>query len=310
MGILVANYGLKKREPSEPPPRSVLQEGSETLGAYEALYPRELDLQRKAAGDYSGITASVLEEYGPRIGAAVSKARSPESQKLYGELNRQASEELEAGSRLTPALRRELEQYVRAGSAARGFGYGPSDLTEEVMTLGTAGEDLKARRRAFAESVLGFDQSGDQAALQTILGRAPDTPAYEVFSPYAADVYNTTYNAAWSNKLSTRNYNAAMLAAGIGFDAALVGSAGAAAGACWVAREVFGEQSALWRLFQRWLFMHAPAWFRFLYLRFGRRGARWLRDKPRLKRHVRRWMLDRIWDSVERELWKRHWAHE
>lgn len=299
MGILVAEFGLKKKEPGAPPPRSVLQEGSETLGAYEQLYPRNLALQQKAAGDYAGLTADVLEQYGPRVSAAMARTRSPESQALYSELNQQAGQELAAGSRLTPSMQRELEQYVRAGAAARGFGYGPSDLTDEVMTLGSAGEDLKARRRAFAESVLGFDTGTDQAALQTVLGRTPSTPAYNTFDPYAADVYNTNFNAAWTNKLATRNYNAAMLAAGINFDAQVVGSASKAA-ACWVAREVFGHRSALWRLFQGWLFEDAPAWFRWAYLRWGWPVADWLHDKPRLKRLVRHWMIGRIWNRMER----------
>jgi len=299
MGILVANYGLKKKEPAAPPARSVLGEGSQTLGAYEQLFPRQLALEEQAGKGYVGAQAGLLEDYGPRMAEAVSRAKSPESAALYGELNTQAMEDLHAGSGLTPSMRRELEQYTRSGQAARGFGYGPSDLTSEVMTLGSAGEELKARRRAFAESVYGFDQTGDQFALEEIRKQAPQRPAFNVFDPYASDVYNTNYNAAWADKLNTRNYNAAMLASGMAFDAALVGAGGAAA-ACWVAREVFGTESTLWRMFERWLMEDAPMWFRFLYLRYGERAAAWLHKHPGLKPAVRWWMINRIWRRIER----------
>jgi len=304
MGILVANYGLKKKEPAAPKPRSVLQEGSDTLAAYQKLAPGVFDLQSEQADQYTGLSADLLEKYGPRLTAA---SMTPEGHGLYTELNQQAGEDLAAGSTLTPSLRRELEQYTRAGAASRGFGYGPSDLTSEVMTLGSAGQDLQARRRAFAQSVLGFDQGANQTAVQAILGRVPQAPLTNVFDPYAQDVYNTNFNADWTNKISTRNYNAAMLAAGINFDAALVGSAGKAAG-CWVAQEVFGKESLLWRIFASWLLHDAPAWFRWLYLRHGQRAAAWLHDKPRAKALVRRWMIGRIWARVQRELWRRNWS--
>jgi hypothetical protein len=95
----------------------------------------------------------------------------------------------------------------------------------------------------------------------------------------------------------------------IGAIGQIVGGAGhAAAGACWVARSVFGERSALWRLFQAWLFADAPGWFRWVYLRYGERAAVWLQDKPRIKAIVRRWMLGRIWNRIE--LFKQDWGEE
>ena len=67
---------------------------------------------------------------------------------------------------------------------------------------------------------------------------------------------------------------------------------GAVAGgiACWVAREVFGEDDPRWRLFRTWLLTDAPVWFRDLYLENGERFAAWIHDKPLLKRMIRGWM--------------------
>lgn len=288
--------GGKKKEPDAPPSRSMLTEGRSTLNALQELLPQQFDISGQAAG----ATTDLLAKYGPGYASALrASAPSP----LQDELERQAAEELAAGSGLTPSMRRETEQYVRAGQAARGFGYGPSDLTEEVLTLGSAGEQLKANRRAFAQSVQQAEAPERMLTLQSLLGFAPQPSQFNAFSPYAEDLYNTDYNAAWTDKISTRNYNAAIRAALIGavgeLDASIVGGASKAAAGCWVARVVFGEQSALWRLFERWLFEQAPGWFRWCYLRYGERVAAWLRDKPLAKALVRRWMIGKIWRRIE-----------
>jgi len=63
---------------------------------------------------------------------------------------------------------------------------------------------------------------------------------------------------------------------------------------CWVARAVYGAHNPRWLVFRFWLLQRAPAWFRWLYLRYGARVAAWLGDKPRVKAVVRRWMEARI----------------
>ncbi len=215
MGLIVRNQ-LKRSVPAAPPPRGVLQEGTQTLAAYRTLQPEEF----AQAGAGTGLEAGLIEDYGPRLSSAMAGARTPESRRLYDLLNSQASEELQAGSGLSPSMRRELEQYTRAGAASRGFGYGPSDLTSEVMTLGSAGEELKGRRRAFAESVFQLDEPTNQAALGVITGRAP--AAHGVFDQYPQDVYDTNYNAAYADRFAALNYNAALTAAVAQVDAALL----------------------------------------------------------------------------------------
>lgn len=71
-----------------------------------------------------------------------------------------------------------------------------------------------------------------------------------------------------------------------------VGSSAVAA--CWVAREVYGEENSRWRQFRQWLFLKSPAWFFRLYLNHGERFAAWIRNKPTLKALIRRWMDSRI----------------
>lgn len=68
----------------------------------------------------------------------------------------------------------------------------------------------------------------------------------------------------------------------------------AAAGGCWVAREVYGPTNPTWMVFREWLFTKAPSWFRRLYLRHGEWFAGFISNKPRLKTLIRRWMDSRI----------------
>lgn len=287
-----------KSEPAAPPPRSVLNEGQTTLGAYQTLLPQQFDLADAAATR----SAALLDKFGPSFTAATrATTLSPAGADLLSELNKQANSDLAAGSTLTPSMRRELEQYTRAGQASRGFGFSPNDLTEEVMTLGTAGQQLQAQRRAFAQSVLqqDYQDPSGQLALKTLLGYAPSGQDFSVFNPYAQDVYDTNFNAQWTDKIATRNYNAAIKAAVINaigqLDSSIVSSA-SKAGACWVARLVFGEDNCFWLLFRGWIGGPAPGWLRRLYLARGERFAAWLKSRPRCTAAVgwlMRWIVVR-----------------
>jgi len=74
----------------------------------------------------------------------------------------------------------------------------------------------------------------------------------------------------------------------------MVGSgAGMAMMACWVARAVYGVGTK-WKLFRHWLLNIGPKWFRNLYLKYGERFAAWVKDKPRIKSMIRRWMDTKV----------------
>lgn len=71
-----------------------------------------------------------------------------------------------------------------------------------------------------------------------------------------------------------------------------------AAYACWVAREVYGSHNPRWVMFRNWMLSESPSWFRILYMNFGERFARFIKDKPRLKTRIRKWMDSKINRSV------------
>lgn len=64
--------------------------------------------------------------------------------------------------------------------------------------------------------------------------------------------------------------------------------------ACWVARSVYGAANPRWLEFRTWLFTKAPRWFLKLYLRFGERFAKFIEDKPRVKKIIWSWMEARL----------------
>ena len=62
---------------------------------------------------------------------------------------------------------------------------------------------------------------------------------------------------------------------------------------CWVAREVYGVNSFRWLIFRGWLFDEAPAPLAKLYVKYGERFARFIKDKPRIKGFVK-FLMDKV----------------
>ena len=64
-------------------------------------------------------------------------------------------------------------------------------------------------------------------------------------------------------------------------------------GLCWVAREIYGPASPKWVLFRKWLDKDAPSWFKWLYGRYGKNIAVFIKDKPTLKKIVK-YFMDKV----------------
>lgn len=78
------------------------------------------------------------------------RAADPTSARLLDTLSEDAENELALGNQLDPAQRRMIEQSTRAGSAARGLGYGPSDVWAESFAKTGYGDQLRKERRGNA----------------------------------------------------------------------------------------------------------------------------------------------------------------
>ena len=167
--------------------------------------------------------------------------------------------------------------------------------------------------RAAAQNMVSIEQSTSADPFMAITGRPSGQTTTVGQSAYgmgamgvgaAPTLYNPAQGAEFmaNQAAGVNSYNAANYAAKqsarAGMFAGAVGAigqiGGAAIKACWVAREVYGMNNPKWKLFRIWLFNFAPAWFRFIYLKFGERLAKFISDKPRLKKWIRSWMDRRI----------------
>jgi hypothetical protein len=297
--------------------RRALQGSGKSKGLLDTLEEISPQISRVTAeqtrAQRTGDIRDVLQ-LGPQARTAI-EAADPDQAALIAELTRQARQELTAGPGLDPSLRREVQQSVRAGQAARGFGFGPSDVFEEAFELGSTGEALRQRRRGFAGQVMGLRSQLYGDPFMTILGRPSLNTAqgnvltgqaqnmaagagpqlFDPFNAYAGDLYNTNYNAQAAAKIASANMKSQLMGAGIGALGSIGGGYAMGKGlGCWVAREVFGDSNPKWFLFRGWLEHRAPALLRWLYLRFGEAFARWIRNKPKLKAIIRSWMERKI----------------
>lgn len=202
---------------------------------------------------------------------------------------------------------------MRAGQSARGFGYGNADMIEEILSKGALGNQRRNEARQFAGSMTGLNNANYTNALQFAGARRSDLAGSalglggqglasnagagpSLFNPesgYASDLYNTNFNAEYSSAVADANNTNALIGAGI----STIGSLAGAGVGCWVAREVYGEDSPKWKQFRSWLFTSASERLRNAYIKNGERFAKWLKSQPQLRVSIREFMDSKIGDS-------------
>lgn len=201
------------------------------LDIYEnTVYPA---LSRVDAADRRARAAtdlSLIQEQAPKVTTALRQASGTAD--LVAGLEKAAKEGLDAGAGLDPSLANEVAQGVRAGQAARGFGFGSPDAIAEAFARGERGNALRQQRQQFATQTVGTLQATGGDPVMALLGRPSQTLGMgqsvtaqgqgftpsSLFNPesgYAGDIYNTNYNASAASKIAQANNNAAITAAGI-----------------------------------------------------------------------------------------------
>lgn len=102
------------------------------------------------------------------------RGASPGQTNLLDSLTNSAGQQLSYGAALDPALERVAQQSIRGSEAARGLGYGPSDVLEESSALTSMGNQLRQQRQGFASNVAGmnnqFESQPTLQMLQNLLG--------------------------------------------------------------------------------------------------------------------------------------------
>ena len=90
---------------------------------------------------------------------AEENAANPMAAGLLGTLNSNATRDLSYGTQLTPAEQVQMNQSVRGAQAARGMGFGPSDVFAETLADTGFGQQLYQQRQSEAQGQVQQDQS-------------------------------------------------------------------------------------------------------------------------------------------------------
>jgi len=139
-------------------------------------------------------------------------------------------------------------------------------------------------------------QSINQGTTQGLFGQGAASVAgsnaatrdmFNPFNSYAADLYGSNQNMAYSASAATAGNKANMIG---GLFSAAGSLGGAAILKCWVAREVYGFNNPRWLQFREWMLNKAPEALRIAYIENGERLAYALHNKPRLKAKIKAWM--------------------
>ena len=85
---------------------------------------------------------------------ATERAANPQAAGLLDTLTSNTNRDLSYGTNLTPAQQVQFNQSVRGGEAARGMGFGPSDVFNESLQESGYGQNLYQQRMQAAQSLV------------------------------------------------------------------------------------------------------------------------------------------------------------
>jgi hypothetical protein len=268
-----------------------------TIGAEERRgYEQSIRGAQTARGNVFGL--------GPAVQEAASIGMAGEQRKLarYGAATSflASGETTGAAAARDIALRNALEQ-GRLGAAQNFVASGPTMYNLGTQRLGT--------QQNLLNNYLAASQAKTTGTFQ---GTPSATTAYNFVNPNAgietartaANTYGNlldygarTYSAYAQAQATTNAANSFPSYLSAGADLLKgAGSLGGTSGffACWVAREVYGADNPKWLEFREWMFTKASDNLRNFYLEYGERIAKSIRNKPKIKAIIRKWMDGKI----------------
>jgi hypothetical protein len=307
--------GGKPSEPAPPPaPPSTQETSAQAIQAQIDALPKILAAQQQYGGQFSEEQLKSLQQYGPQFAQTAL-----DLQKTYGpqfaDVERSLSPEL-AGAQKTladflnssddqeyNALKPGLLEDIRSAQSQRGIGaISPLGSIDESVQLQRLKQSLKDRRLNVALSTAGRVPIGQMPTVQGQTGTGQlvqNVNPQSIFgyqqslNDFNANIFGTQaniYGTQYNNMTARRGQNMSMISDIIGGGAAAGGQIGSSmilAGAmgCWVASEIFGgwmhPKTVGARIYVNLL---APSWFKEMYLKHGEAMARFISNKPWLKR--------------------------
>ena len=266
------------------------------LGAEEQRqYQQAARAAQTARGNIFGVAPAVEE--------AVTTGLAGEQRKLarYGA----ATQFLASGQNTSDALKsdiafRDALLQNRLGAASGFVAGGPSIYN--LSQARTAQQQGAFQNYIQANQALpgGFNQQPStaqpfyQAVDQGIPVNLTNTFAnlYGSQANYLANTYGAQVGAISRQPSGFQNF---ATAAGGAFDLARGFGALSSAGLiCWVAREVYGIDNPKWLQFREWMLTKASDNLRNFYIEYGERIAESIRNKPKIKSIIRKWMDSKI----------------
>lgn len=267
-----------------------------TIGAEERRgYEQSIRGAQTARGNIFGLGPAVQEA--SQIGMAGEQrklARYGAAQSFLG-----SGETTGAAAGRDLALRQGLEQN-RLGAASNFVAGGPSIYNLANQRTGQQQSAMQQYIQANQALPGQFGQAQSTASpfYQTVDQQIPVqltnafNQLYKSQADYGASVYGTQVGAISRQPSGAQNF--ATIAGGVGD---LAGAAGKFAGMgflCWVAREVYGIDNPKWLQFREWMLTKASDNLRNFYIEYGERIAESIRNKPKIKAIIRKWMDGKI----------------
>lgn len=144
------------------------------MDLYGEMQPQLSEIEARSnaitrAADIADVTA-----LGPQAVEAIRNA-NPEQAALMDEMNRQAQQDLALGGRMTPDQRNAMMNSRMGQRSAQGWGYNPGDMAQATMDATMQSEQIKARRRGFAQQAVQQNQAIYGDPFMQILGRRGQT---------------------------------------------------------------------------------------------------------------------------------------
>jgi hypothetical protein len=261
-----------------------------TIGAEERRgYEQSIRAAQTARGNIFGLGPAVQEA--SEIGAAGEQrklARYGAAQNFLGS-GQSTGDALKADLAFRDALRQN-----RLGAAANFIGGGPSIYN--LAGARTAQQQGAMQSYIQANQALpgGFNQQPSTAAnfYQAVDQQIPVqlTNAFNQLYRSQADYGASTYGAQIGaiSRQETGSQAFGNIASGIGNLVKIP------IPLCWVAREVYGIDNPKWLQFREWMLTKASDNLRNFYIEYGERIAESIRNKPKIKAIIRKWMDGKI----------------
>jgi hypothetical protein len=155
----------------------------------QGAQPGLVDLMAKLNTATRSANVNDLATLGPDALAAL-RTSNPQMAALMDQLNGQASDELTAGSGLTPDEQRMMQQATRASWAARGLDGTNASASDEVLRQYALGQQLLRQRQQFAQGVVGQQQQVYQDPILAMLSQNGQGASAQAQSLLPGNMFN------------------------------------------------------------------------------------------------------------------------